>query len=437
VRPQCTGRRRGPCKSRLLDIASSQHPEYNSAGGFEALQSTTAKAVAHFKDDMGILDLFGQNEDLDPLAPRAPTEYEKRVQLVADYVAKVERGEPVESAPYNRFILNRGEREILNVNKVPYWQELVVTKGGGFAGVGIGPVMTGQFYQGGQEMRLSRVDIGDFLITNQGVYFGGAIRTFNIAYSTVTRIREHADPMSENSNGALYGFGLFQNAGEFIFETGPGFDEPVTRLVTTLLRRSRSEGSSSEGGIRLAQPVENRGITYDNKGNYDRAIQNLDEAIRLNPNNAKAFADRGADYNKKGDYDRAIQDLNQAIRLNPSNDNAFYNRARAYDNKGDYNRAIQDLDDAIRLNPNNADAFADRGTDYNNKGDYDRAIQDLNQAIRLDPSNADFFNNRGMVYNNKGNYDRAIQDLDEAIRLNPRHSLAINNRAIIYKEQTA
>lgn len=186
---------------------------------------------------MGILDWLRQDEK--PLAPRAPTEYETRVQRIADYVGLIERGQPAESEPYGRFVLHRGEIEILNLNSIGYWQELEVTKGGGFAGVRIGGITTGQFYQGRQEMRLRRLDVGAFLITNQGVYFGGSRRSFKIAYSTVTRIRQHADPMRENSNGALYGFGLFQNAGEFIFETGPGFDEPTTRLVSILLKGSR------------------------------------------------------------------------------------------------------------------------------------------------------------------------------------------------------
>jgi len=99
--------------------------------------------------------------------------------------------------------------------------------------------MAGQFYQGRQETRMQKLDSGNMCITNQGVYFGGTRRSFRIAYSTVTRISQHQDYMSENSNGTLYGFGLFQNAGEFIFETGPGFAEPITRLVNVLLRRSR------------------------------------------------------------------------------------------------------------------------------------------------------------------------------------------------------
>ena len=68
-------------------------------------------------------------------------------------------------------------------------------------------------------------------------------------------------------------------------------------------------------------------------GQYDRAIQDYDQAIRLNPNWAEAFNNRGRAYSDKGQHDRAIQDLDQAIRLNPNFAEAFYNRGHAYADK--------------------------------------------------------------------------------------------------------
>lgn len=97
------------------------------------------------------------------------------------------------------------------------------------------------------------------------------------------------------------------------------------------------------------------------KGDYERAIQDYDQAIRLNPRFAKAFCNRGTTYAGKSDYDHAIQDFDQAIRLDPSFALAFSSRGLAYDKKGDYDRAIQDFDQAIRLNPDYALAFANRG----------------------------------------------------------------------------
>src|SRR5262245_58050791 len=77
----------------------------------------------------------------------------------------------------------------------------------------------------------------------------------------------------------------------------------------------------------LVIAYNNRGNAYMAKGEYDRAVQDYDESIKLNANYARAFNNRGVAYQKKGAYDLAIKDFDEAIRLNPSYTNDFPNRA--------------------------------------------------------------------------------------------------------------
>ena len=70
------------------------------------------------------------------------------------------------------------------------------------------------------------------------------------------------------------------------------------------------------------------------KGEYDRAIQDYDQSIKLNPNYARAFNNRGVAYQKKGEYDRAIKDFDESIKLNPDYGNAFANRAEDLPEQG-------------------------------------------------------------------------------------------------------
>src|SRR5713226_6564591 len=65
--------------------------------------------------------------------------------------------------------------------------------------------------------------------------------------------------------------------------------------------------SSQEMGINLANAFYGRGLAYVQMGDYDHAIQDYDQALRLNPSLADAFYSRGAAYTYKGDYDHAIQ----------------------------------------------------------------------------------------------------------------------------------
>src|SRR5712671_45903 len=61
-------------------------------------------------------------------------------------------------------------------------------------------------------------------------------------------------------------------------------------------------------GSGLAFAFNNRGIAYNNKDQDDLAIQDYDEAIKLDPNFAAAFSNRGVAYKNKDEYDRALQD---------------------------------------------------------------------------------------------------------------------------------
>ena len=178
-----------------------------------------------------------------------------------------------------------------------------------------------------------------------------------------------------------------------------------------------------------------RGAAYYQKGDHNRAIQDFDQALRLNPNYAEAFSNRGNVYNDKGNYDQAIQDFDQALGLSPNLAYAYNGRGNAYNDKGNYDRAIQDFDQALRLSPNYAYAFNGRGTAYSGKGNYDRAIQDFDQALRLSANYVEALYNRGNAYNSKGNYDRAIQDYDQALRLNSNLAQALTNRGNAYNSK--
>ncbi len=175
----------------------------------------------------------------------------------------------------------------------------------------------------------------------------------------------------------------------------------------------------------LSVIYNNRGTAYDDEGDYDRAIQDFNEAIHLNPNAERAYYGRGYAYKKKGDYDRAIQDFNEAIHLNPNFERAYYDRGNAYIDKDDYDRAIQEFDEAIRLNPNDAFAYNNRGVAYERKDDYGHAIQNYNKAILLDSNYTSAYGSRGYAYFAQSNLTAAIADFAHTISAAPSSSGAV------------
>ena len=111
-------------------------------------------------------------------------------------------------------------------------------------------------------------------------------------------------------------------------------------------------------------------------GRYDKAIDDLDRAIKLKPNNATYYALRGLTYAKLGKYDKSIKDLDKAIKLEPTFSTHYYYRARAYSMAGNLNNAIQDLDKAIQMSTATS-FFAKTEKDFNNirnNSDFKRLI---------------------------------------------------------------
>src|SRR6266436_3302438 len=190
----------------------------------------------------------------------------------------------------------------------------------------------------------------------------------------------------------------------------------------------KSGGLTRQG---LVGAYTSRGNAHLNDRNYDRAIDDYNETIRLDPKYATGYYNRGLVYLRKGRLDSAIEDFDAAIRLNPKYTSAFVNRALAYQEKAqwDFNaylaegvyedRAIQDLDEAIRLDPNNATAFRNRGFVNSRRQRYDRAIQDFDEAIRLNADVAAAFSGRAYALRFVGQYERAIADYRQALMLQP------------------
>ena len=155
-------------------------------------------------------------------------------------------------------------------------------------------------------------------------------------------------------------------------------------LAFDLCTRAIQSGALSGSG--LAVTFNNRGNAYQSKGDYPRAIQDYDEAIRIDPDSALAFNNRGSAFQHMGNYDRAIQDYDQAIRLDPSSALAHNNRGRANHLKEDYPLAIKDFGEAIELDPDYPLAFYNRGLARFDQGLYIAAVPDFVRAVQLDPA---------------------------------------------------
>ncbi len=177
----------------------------------------------------------------------------------------------------------------------------------------------------------------------------------------------------------------------------------------------------------LGLVFNNRAVALSQKGQYDRALEDYDRALRLAPTHVDAWIGRAFIFKQKGQYARAVQDYDQAIRLDPNRPTSFYDRGITFQLNGQHDRAIPDFNEAIRLDPKFPRAYSSRGNSYGLLRQSDRALQDFDQAIRFEPNYPYPYSNRAAIYKAQGERDRAIADWRKVLTLMPDESL--RNRA--------
>ncbi|WP_180274613.1 serine protease [Tychonema bourrellyi] len=190
---------------------------------------------------------------------------------------------------------------------------------------------------------------------------------------------------------------------------------------------------------KYARAYNGRGLVYEKMGNQEKAIAEFKTAILYCGTGALNCQVPQRNLNRiqnksKGDNDNTLKDLNEAIKLDPKDAKAYYNRGFVYYKKGDNDNALKDYNEAIKLDPKYAIAYNNRGLVYLGKGDYDNALKDFNEAIKLDPKFAQAYVNRGAVYSDKGDNDNALKDFNEAIKLDPKYALAYDTRGLVYEK---
>jgi F-type H+-transporting ATPase subunit a len=177
----------------------------------------------------------------------------------------------------------------------------------------------------------------------------------------------------------------------------------------------------------------NRSGAYRAKGDFDRAIKDLDTALHLDPRSSDALIERASIYYVKGDLDRAIADYDAALKYDKDSVKAYAGRARAYLAKGDFDRALVDFSAASTRDPKSASLHFQRGSIYQRAGDLDRAIADYDAAIANDPGLPGVHRNRGSALSAKGDFDQALVDFGTALERDPRSAEVYVSRAEAYR----
>jgi tetratricopeptide (TPR) repeat protein len=140
-------------------------------------------------------------------------------------------------------------------------------------------------------------------------------------------------------------------------------------------------------GTPCALLFNNRANMYLSEKNYDLAIDDYSQALKLKPDFFVALRNRGILHKYKGQIQKSIGDFTKAIQLNPKDVTSYNYRAIMYRDDGLFDFAMTDFSKCIELDPQYAAAYKHRSELYKRRNKIVLALRDISHAVQLQPDN--------------------------------------------------
>ncbi len=123
-------------------------------------------------------------------------------------------------------------------------------------------------------------------------------------------------------------------------------------LVTSLLMTCFGSFSTpAQDLLESAEQHYNSGLASHKKGDFQNALAEFREAVRLNPNDVEARVHIGVVLMDENEVDDAIKQLHAAIQLDPDHAVGHLNLGLALMRKDDLENAIAEFRKAIQIRP--------------------------------------------------------------------------------------
>ncbi|PYK12325.1 MAG: hypothetical protein DME65_04345 [Verrucomicrobia bacterium] len=106
----------------------------------------------------------------------------------------------------------------------------------------------------------------------------------------------------------------------------------------------------------LSAVYQQRGYAAATNQQFQDAINDYGEAIKLTPQDVRVYEQRAAVEMKLQDYDKALVDYSEVIKLKPNEVRYLNYRAYIYELKKDVKNSMADTDKVLKLDANNQEA---------------------------------------------------------------------------------
>jgi len=185
--------------------------------------------------------------------------------------------------------------------------------------------------------------------------------------------------------------------------------------------------------IAYAQPEVDACLNFNIAGDYKRAIEAGQLAIKKYPYNADAYSCLGLAYHNDGELKLAYENMKKALSLTNNIKELMYiynQLGMILDDMGYLDDALLDYSRSLRLAMDFGDTYAQSvlldniGEIYDEKGELDKALSYYDESLSLttnEKRRAIIYNNIAMLYDEKGDYQKAVKYLHKSIEIDERY----------------
>jgi protein O-GlcNAc transferase len=185
---------------------------------------------------------------------------------------------------------------------------------------------------------------------------------------------------------------------------------------------------------KFADSFNNRGIAYAENSNFDQAIKDYDQSIKLKENNFDAYLNKGIALKNIFRFKEAINHFNISLKLRPNDAKVYYNSGNVFLELNNFNKALELYNKAILLQKNYSEAYAKRGEVNFFLKNYDLSMRDYSQSIKLN-SDLDYvyglFFHLKMCLNDWNNFDAHLEKIKDGIKKNKKIVNPLNLLSLI------
>lgn len=156
---------------------------------------------------------------------------------------------------------------------------------------------------------------------------------------------------------------------------------------------------------------------YGNTGFREKALEQYQDAIRLDPKFAVAHSNLGMMESSRGNYEKAIEALQAAVQLVPDHPEIWNNLATVLDTDNQVDEALAAYFEVLKLAPDHFYARCNIGTILLEKGQFEKAGEAFRQVLEAEPRDAQALEGVSVILFQDKKFKEAVANLRIAMEV--------------------